>query len=174
MESPATTPRTIGEVKLKQIRKGNAKIWARARRLQHHESLPHGPSRCPHSRDCRSAPTGRHPPPGAAVPTIRSCRSEIQKANQTRLPLENELHARSRPAPLPHGRTSGTCTPRHQPSKTHRFQPIPNLCGPERPTPRTQLGGQIPRQQTDPLVRSGRGPTQVRSGGIRPTSRLGQ
>jgi hypothetical protein len=33
------------------------------------------------------------------------------RANQTRLPLENEPHVRSRPAPLPHGRTSGTCTP---------------------------------------------------------------
>jgi hypothetical protein len=35
-----------------------------------------------------------------------------------------------------------------------------------RPTPRTQLGGHSPWQQTNPLVKSGRGLTQVRSGGM--------
>jgi hypothetical protein len=92
-----------------------AKIWKDHEDLLHHECLPREPSRCPHSRDFRSTPAQRHPPPGAAVPTIRSRRSGFQGANLARLPLENEPHERSRPTPLPHERTTGTCRPQHHP-----------------------------------------------------------
>jgi hypothetical protein len=64
------------------------------------------------------APAARHRRGHHKEPPLK-----IPKTNQTRLPLENEPHARSRPAPLPHGRTSGTSTPVTKPPNHTDYRP---------------------------------------------------